>query len=116
VHCALTPVVLSFSAVSVHYLPSEERTHRILAIVIAALGAIALIRGFRRHRRGRVVALMAPGLACIWGAALYGERVHCHVAEIAVTLLGSFLMIWAHRLNHTFCADCKCGSEPPAIP
>jgi len=63
---------------------------------------------------------MALGLACIWGAALYGERMHSHVAEVAVTLLGSCLMIWAHRVNHTFCADCKCGSEPdsddPAIP
>jgi hypothetical protein len=39
VHCLLTPVVLSLSAVSAHFLPSEERTHRTLAVAIAALGA-----------------------------------------------------------------------------
>jgi hypothetical protein len=111
VHCALTPVVLSFSAVSVHYLPSEERIHRILAILIAALGAIALIRGIRRHRRGIVVTLMGLGLGCIWGTAWYGASMHSHAVEVAVTLLGSCVMIWAHRLNHTFCADCSCGSQ-----
>lgn len=31
VHCILTPVVLSFSAVWAHYLPSEEKVHRMLA-------------------------------------------------------------------------------------
>jgi hypothetical protein len=44
IHCLLTPVVLSLSAVSVHFLPSEERTHRILAVAIAMLGAISLER------------------------------------------------------------------------
>ncbi len=42
----LTLVALSLSSASVHFLPSEERTHRALAIVIAALGAIAVVRGF----------------------------------------------------------------------
>jgi hypothetical protein len=26
---------------------------------------------------------------------------------MAVTMTGSALMIWAHRMNHTFCNDCK---------
>jgi hypothetical protein len=111
VHCLLTPAVLSLSAVSVHYLPSEERTHRSLAILVAGLGAIALLRGVKKHRRVRVLALMGFGLGCIWGTAWYGERLPSHAVEIAITVLGSCSMIAAHRRNHTFCADCGCGSE-----
>jgi len=44
IHCLLTPVVLSISAVSAHFLPSEERTHRTLAVAIAALGPVRAIR------------------------------------------------------------------------
>src|ERR1700692_4938908 len=67
IHCLLTPVLLSISAVSAHFLPSEERTHRTLAVAIAALGAIALLKGYRKHRSSRVLSLMVVDLAFIFG-------------------------------------------------
>ena len=109
VHCLLTPVVLSISAVSAHFLPSEEKTHRTLAVAIAALGAIALVRGFHRDRSSRVLVLMAVGLAFIFGGAYWGDRLPSHAAEVLVTLVGSGFMIAAHRTNHTFCRDCSCS-------
>src|ERR1700761_1746761 len=78
VHCLLTPILLSMSAVFAHFLPSEERTHRSLAVFIAFVGAIALIRGFRAHRRVRVICLMVAGLACIFFAAYQGDRLLGH--------------------------------------
>ena len=108
VHCLLTPILLSMSAVFAHFLPSEERTHRSLAVFIAFVGAIALVRGFRAHRRIRVIGLMATGLACIFFAAYWGDRLPIHGAEVGITFIGSILMISAHRLNHTFCKDCAC--------
>ena len=109
VHCLLTPVVLSLSAVSAHFLPSEEKTHRTLAVAIAALGAIALVKGYHRHRSWRVLALMAVGLACIFGGAFWGDHLPSHGVEVLVTLIGSGFMIAAHRANHTFCRDCSCS-------
>ncbi|MBB5316645.1 MerC domain-containing protein [Tunturibacter empetritectus] len=109
VHCLLTPVVLSLSAVSAHFLPSEEKTHRTLAVAIAALGAIALVKGYRRHRSWRVLALMAVGLAFIFGGAFWGDHLASHGVEVLVTLIGSGFMIAAHRTNHTFCRDCSCS-------
>jgi hypothetical protein len=109
VHCLLTPVVLSLSAVSAHFLPSEERTHRTLAVAIAALGAIALIKGFRNHRSLRVLLLMVAGLAFIFGGAFWGDHLPSHATEVLVTLIGSGFMIAAHRANHTFCRDCSCS-------
>ena len=109
VHCIVTPVVLSLSVVSAHFLPSEERTHRTLALLIAMLGVFALIKGYRRHRRLRVVLFMGVGLTSIFAGAYWGDRLPSHVTEVVITFVGSCFMIAAHRLNHTFCKDCKCS-------
>ena len=106
VHCIVTPVVLSLSAVWVHYLPAEERFHRVLAAMVAAIGCIAIVRGYRKHRRLRVFGLMIGGLGLIFAGAYLGNRLPSHRAEMAVTMAGSSLMIAAHLINHTFCKKC----------
>jgi Mn2+/Fe2+ NRAMP family transporter len=56
VHCLATPVVLSLSAVYAHFLPSEEHTHRVLAVCITILGAWPLswdIADTTKHRLSR---------------------------------------------------------------
>jgi len=113
VHCLLTPVVLSLSAVSVHFLPSEERTHRVLAVSIAFVGALALVKGYRRHKKRRIPLLMAIGLAFIFGGAWFGDRLPSHAIEVVITLIGSGFMIAAHRTNHTFCRHCSCSRSAP---
>jgi hypothetical protein len=107
VHCLATPVLLSFSSVLAHLLPGEESIHRSLATLVAAMGAIALIRGFRVHGRRRTLACMAVGLGFIFCGAWFGDRLPSHVCEMLVTMTGSLLMIAAHRMNHTFCRDCR---------
>jgi uncharacterized membrane protein YfcA len=109
VHCIAAPVVLSLSVVSAHFLPSEERTHRTLALLIALLGVVALIKGYRHHRRLLVVFFMGVGLASIFAGAYWGDRLPSHGMEVVITFVGSCFMIAAHRLNHTFCNDCKCS-------
>jgi uncharacterized membrane protein YfcA len=107
VHCVVTPVALSLSVVWAHYLPGEERFHRLFAVLIAAIGAFAIVGGYRRHRRRRVLALMGAGLALIFAGAYCGDRLPSHLAEVATTMLGSTLMISAHFVNHTFCKNCR---------
>jgi uncharacterized membrane protein YfcA len=108
-HCLLTPVLISVPAVFAHSLPSEERTHRILAVVVATLGALALIRGFRTHGRKCIIGYMVAGLLCILLGAWFGDQLPSHGVEVMITCLGSTLMIVAHRLNHTFCHNCDCA-------
>lgn len=107
VHCVVTPVLVSMSVLLARLIPGEERTHRTLAVGIAALGAIALVRGFRTHGRRLVLGLMALGLGFIFAGAFLAAWLPSHKYEVAVTMTGSVLMIWAHRMNHTFCRDCK---------
>src|SRR5246127_5184570 len=113
VHCIATPVLLSLSTVFAHFIPGEEKTHRTLAVGVATLGAIALVKGFRTHGRRRILGLMVLGLGFIFAGAFYGDRLPSHGCEVAVTMTGSLLMITAHRMNHTFCSDCRrCTHEP----
>jgi hypothetical protein len=116
VHCIVTPVLISMSAVFAHFIPGEEKTHRTLAVGVAALGAIALIKGFRTHGRRRILGLMAVGLGFIFAGAFYGDRLPSHGYEVTVTMTGSALMILAHRMNHTFCSDCRRCSEEHSGP
>ena len=106
-HCILTPVVLSCSVVLAHLLPGDEVVHRSLAALIACLGAVALIRGYRMHRQSSVLLMMSAGLGCIFGAAWFGDNLPSHLWEIGITTAGSLLMIAAHRHNHRFCKLCE---------
>jgi hypothetical protein len=92
-------------------LPSDEKVHRCLAVSIATIGGIALLCGYRKHRRLRIPLLMAVGLGFIFAGAWWGDRLPSHAAEIAVTMAGSGFMIIAHRLNHTFCRNCSCAKN-----
>ena len=87
--------------------PVREKVHRVLAVVVAGLGCFAILAGYRRHRRIRVLLLLGGGLALIFAGAYFGNRLPSHLAEVAVTMTGSCFMIAGHFLNHTFCRDCE---------
>jgi uncharacterized membrane protein YozB (DUF420 family) len=107
VHCILTPVILSMLPMWAHYLPSDEWVHRPLAVAIAAIGGIAIIRGYRRHNKRRVILLASIGLSIIFFTAYWGDVLPTHSAEIAISIMGSTFMIASHAINHTFCRHCK---------
>jgi hypothetical protein len=108
VHCIATPFLISMSVVMAHLIPGEERTHRTLAVGIAILGAMALAKGYRTHKRLRVLATMAAGLAFIFFGAFFADRLPRHSFEVGITMMGSVLMMSAHRMNHSFCRECSC--------
>jgi uncharacterized membrane protein YfcA len=113
VHCLGTPILLSLSAVSAHFLPTEEHTHRTMAVIVTLLGTAALGNGYRRHKQRSILVLMAAGLALIFFGAYFGDRLPNHWDEVGITLAGSLCMIFAHRLNHTFCKRCvRCTDQP----
>ena len=62
IHCVAAPVVLSLSVVSSHFIPSEERTHRLLAVFVTIVGTAAIGFGYKRHKRKRVLG--AASLIC----------------------------------------------------
>jgi uncharacterized membrane protein YfcA len=105
-HCLAMPIVLSLLTVYAHFLPSEERTHRILAVFITVIGVLALLTGYRKHGRYSVLILMSCGLLLVCSGAFFGDRLPSHWMEVLITLAGSSCLILAHRINHTFCRSC----------
>lgn len=106
VHCVGTPILLSYSALLVRYLPGEEATHQALVAAVAVFGFAALVRGYRVHQRRQVPAMMLAGFACLFTGAVFGEELPAYLPEIAVTVVGSALMIASHVTNHMLCRAC----------
>jgi hypothetical protein len=109
VHCALTPLLLALAPGLAHYVPGDETVHRTLAVLVLSAGAFALARGYRVHRRLIVLVGFAAGAALVLTGALVGELLGSHVAEVAVTVAGSVVMVASHWKNRAFCNSCgKC--------
>ena len=111
VHCAALPLVLAVApAIGAGF---ASRRFEIGFIAFASvLGLTSLILGYRRHRTGRALLLLAPGIALLWTAVLFEPR-HANLITHAVAMAcGGSLVAAAHLLNlrlthgHLHVADC----------
>ncbi|HEY0163662.1 MAG TPA: MerC domain-containing protein [Edaphobacter sp.] len=105
IHCLLTPVAISFFPGIVPYLPGDTWVHRMLAIGIVLMGAVAFIPGYRLHRRRSLLALIGAGISLILVVAWSGETMN-EAKEIALSVSGSAMLVAAHLLNRSFCRQC----------
>jgi hypothetical protein len=113
VHCSLTPLLLAVAPGLAHYVPGDENVHRILAVLVLSFGALALVRGYRLHRKLSVLFGFMAGATLVVTGAIAGELLHSHLAEICVTLAGSVSMVASHWKNRVFCNACgNCDHEP----
>jgi hypothetical protein len=106
IHCIATPLVIAFLPVFAHSIPGSEKVHRVIALAVISVGAIAFRSGLKRHRRPIVLLPLITGMAIIVGAVFFGDSL-THVWETGITMCGSFFVIVAHTMNHSFCRDCK---------
>ena len=112
VHCALTPLLLALAPGLAHYIPGDESVHRVLALVVLSAGGLALVRGYRVHRKIIVMVGFLAGAALVVTGAVVGDLLGSHVAEICVTIAGSSTMVASHWKNRAFCSACrKCSHE-----
>ncbi len=108
VHCIATPILFSVFAVAAQIVPTEQHTHRVLAVPVCLLGLFAMRSGFKRHARLAPTLLMIVGLSLILATAWWGDKIPSHWAEAGITITGSIFMIAAHRMNHVLCKSCSC--------
>ena len=105
IHCVLTPIALSFAPVLSEFLPGDTAVHRVVIVLVVAIGLLAFIPGYRKHRKFIVFLPMLAGLWAI-GLGAFGDSFMGPWAEKCITILGSTLIITAHGLNRTFCKYC----------
>jgi hypothetical protein len=115
IHCVLTPIALSLAPVLSEFLPGDTAVHRVVIALVVAIGLLAFIPGYRKHRKFIVFLPMVAGVWAI-GLGAFGASFMGPLADKCITILGSTLVITAHGLNRTFCKYCdSCTSDgdPP---
>jgi hypothetical protein len=107
VHCAMMPIlVLAIPTLEMGFL--HEFFHESLLVVLPVLAVAAFVPGYRKHRDARVFLWSLPGLVLIaLGALVFGHE--SLIAQGALTIAGSVLLIRAHQVNRKLCACCESG-------
>lgn len=113
VHCALLPVLIALLptlGVSALLAPTLETAFVLFATLF---GLAVLAWSYRRHRTGRALALLLPGLAVLWLGVLYPPLHHSVVPHALAMTLGGLLVGLAHlanlRLNRCHPHDVHCA-------
>lgn len=108
VHCLVLPLALPFLGTLASFLHSEW-THAILAALIVPTVVYTSWRGYKHHGKQEVVWLLSIGALAVLLAIAAGERGAGEHIEMAVTTLGSALLITGHWQNHKQLAHCTNG-------
>ena len=98
VHCAALPLVLAIAPAIGAGFASHGFEVGFIAFA-SGLGLTSLVLGYRRHRVGRALLLLVPGIALLWTAVLF-EPLHANLIAHAVAMAcGGSLVAVAHLLN-----------------
>ncbi len=110
-HCLGPPLLLAAFPL-VNWFPHDDGLHAWLLILVALPALVALVAGFRQHRRSLVLALGACGFACCCAAVLVAGPLYGHGAEAVLTSIGGLFIFAAHLKNRSFCAGCVASNKP----
>lgn len=114
-HCALMPVAAAILPTIGLGMLADEGTETALLGASAALASIGLGLGYRRHRSGRVVALVAVGLGMLALGHLAEPR-GSEVLGVVAVVAGGLAVAGSHLLNLRLCRSCPaCREVRPAV-
>ena len=98
-HCALLPLAIAVLPALGIALWDSDLFELGFVVFATLLGVVTLVRGYRRHRVGRALALLVPGLAVLW-LGLLAAPLHTQTISHAVTMtIGGTLVGLAHLTN-----------------
>jgi hypothetical protein len=104
-HCALLPTIgVALPLVGLGLL-AEERTEAALIGASVALGTISLGLGFRRHRSGRALIVLAIGLGML-ALGRFAEAGDAEHLGVVAVVSGGIAIAGSHLLNHRLCRPC----------
>jgi hypothetical protein len=106
VHCIVLPLVIASGSVLALSAGAGEDFHQWLVWLIAPVAALAVLPGWRRHGRHRVIAGMMVGLGLISTGAFAGDTVLSTGAETLLTVCGGLMLVASHLVNLKLCKSC----------
>ncbi|WP_269518684.1 MerC domain-containing protein [Alteromonas sp. BMJM2] len=99
-HCLLPPLLAIFTPYLTGLaLFEDEALHVWLLVCVTPISLIAIFWGFTKHRRLNTLLFAVSGLALLLVAATVGHDHFGHEGEIAMTVLGSILLVVGHLFN-----------------
>lgn len=108
-HCLGMPLLMVASPI-LGTGSQEDGLHRLLAVVVTILAAMALLPGFVVHRQWRILALGVSGWLGFLCATLFIGPRFGESAEMSASVAGGLLLFAAHAGNRHCCAKCPPGS------
>lgn len=101
VDCIVIPLaILLLPLIGIHHV-FHGIGDQLLAVIVLLICAPVIIPGFLKHRKKRVLALMALGFGMIFFASLAGETSQQHL-HIVFSIAGSLMLIRANSDNKRF--------------
>ncbi len=98
VHCAALPFVLAALPLLGLSFLAGHTFERVFVLCAASLAAVALVAGYRRHRRRAALALAIPGLALlVIGVCIDLDK--ALTAHAIMVTIGGTLLACAHLVN-----------------
>jgi hypothetical protein len=113
IHCIALPVALPvLQAVGLRAnikILENEAFHLVFAILLLGIGGVAFVFGFLRHRAWLPLLLGALGTAFLFIGALNPMHLLSEREAHAFTVLGTFVLIFAHVKNRRARCDGATG-------
>ena len=110
IHCFLTPSFVLLTSGLISFSFDNEFVHNLILFVAVPISLYALISGYSNHKIFYLLPIGIVGLSALVLAVAMGETLLGELGEKSLTLIGSFLVVFAHFKNHQACKelDCEC--------
>ena len=110
IHCFLTPSFVLLTSGLISFSFDNEFVHNLILFVAVPISLYALISGYSNHKIFYLLPIGIVGLSALVLAVAMGETLLGELGEKSLTLIGSFLVVFAHFKNHQVCKelDCEC--------
>lgn len=105
-HCVATPLLLSLAPTAAGVLGGW---HPVLWVLVVGAAAWAFVPGFRHHRQVNVLVLAGLGVVLL-AAGAWVESSSLWL-ELALSMAGASVMLYAHWKNRTLTACCAPGAH-----
>ena len=110
IHCFLIPSFVLLTSGLISFSFDNEFLHNLILFVAVPISLYALISGNANHKILYLLPVGIIGLSLLFLAVFLGEAFLGELGEKSLTLIGSFLVVFAHFKNHQACKelDCEC--------
>jgi len=112
IHCLALPIFAALLPSTAALVLEDEMFHLWVVLAVIPISVFALTMGCKKHKRYRVLALGAIGIAVLAASVLIDHHILGETWEKILTVVGASFVAAGHLLNYRLCVkhdtDEKC--------